>query len=41
MEENNNKTIEPENDKKIINDENQITTISKDQIKNTTQTKPV
>ena len=41
MEENNNQTIEPEIDKKIINDENQITTISKDQIKNTTQTKPV
>ena len=41
MEGNNNKIIEPENDKKIIKDENQITTISKDQIKNTTQTKPV
>ncbi len=39
--ENNNTTIESKNKKKIINDENQITKISKDQIKNTIQTKPV
>ena len=39
--ENNNIIIESKNKKKIINDENQITKISKNQIKNTIQTKPV
>ena len=37
----NNIIIESKNKKKIINDENQITKISKNQIKNTIQTKPV
>ena len=36
-----NTIIESKNKKKIINDENQITKISKNQIKNTIQTKPV
>ena len=39
--EDNNTIIESKNKKKIINDENQITKISKNQIKNTIQTKPV
>ena len=39
--EDNNIIIESKNKKKIINDENQITKISKNQIKNTIQTKPV
>ena len=39
--EDNNIIIESKNKKKIINDENQITEISKNQIKNTIQTKPV
>ena len=39
--EDNNTIIESKNKKKIINDENQITQISKNQIKNTIQTKPV
>ena len=41
MKEDNNIIIESKNKKKIINDENQITKISKNQIKNTIQTKPV
>ena len=42
MEENNHTTTEPKNNKrKIINDENQIAKISKDQIKNMIQTKSV
>ena len=41
MKEDNNTIIESKNKKKIINDENQITKISKNQIKNTIQTKPV
>ena len=41
MKEGNNTIIESKNKKKIINDENQITKISKNQIKNTIQTKPV
>jgi DNA polymerase-3 subunit gamma/tau len=36
----NNETIEIKNKKKFTNEENQITKISKDQIKNTIQTKP-
>ena len=39
--EDNNIIIESKNKKKIINDENQITKISKNHIKNTIQTKPV
>ena len=39
--EDNNIIIESKNKRKIINDENQITKISKNQIKNTIQTKPV
>ena len=37
----NNASIALKNEKKVINDENQISKISKDQIKNTIQTKPV
>ena len=39
--ENHNLTLELKNKKKIINEENLISNISKDQIKNTTQTKPI
>ena len=39
--ENHNLTLELKNKKKIINEENPVSNISKDQIKNTTQTKPI
>ncbi len=41
QEENHNVTLDLRNKKKILNDDNPISNISKDQIKNTMQTKPV